>query len=84
MSIYDQNLLSSCVKMLENPNMSSELVKATMIGAIQIIRDRLEAIDSPVLELEISSAEYKKYYHDLFIEHGVEYLKKEILENCNV
>ena len=84
MSIYDQNLLDSCVKMLENPNMSSELVRATMIGAIQIIRDRLEAIDSPILSMDIDATEYKKYYHDLFIEHGVDYLEKEILEATNV
>ena len=84
MSIYDQNLLSSCVNMLENPNMSSELVRATMIGAVQIIRDRLEAIDSPILTLDISASEYKKYYQALFIEHGVDYLEKEILEIHNV
>lgn len=84
MSIYDQNLLSSCVNMLQNPNMSSEIVRETMIGAIQIIRDRLEAIDSPILTMDISKTEYKKYYRDLFIEHGVSHLEDEILENTNV
>ena len=83
MSIYDQNLLSSCVNMLENPNMSSELVRATMIGAIQIIRDRLESINSPILTLDISEDEYIKYYRDLFLLHGVEYLETEIMENLN-
>ena len=64
--------------------MSSGIVRKTMIGAIQIIRDRLEAIDSPVLSQNISEDEYIKYYRDLFIEYGVAHIENEILEDTYV
>ena len=84
MNLFEENLLDSCVDMVRNPNMHSELVRETMCSAIEIVRDRLKAIDSPILSLDITEAEYKKYYKELLIKHDIAHLENDILEDTNV
>ena len=84
MNLFEKNLLNTCVEMMRNPNMNSELVRETTCASLEIVRDRLEVIKSPVLELDVTEAEYNKYFKDLFISHGVaEQFEDKILEDAN-
>ena len=84
MNLFEENLLDSCIEMVRHPNMHSELVRETMCSAIEIVRDRLEAINSPILSLDITEDEYLKYYKELLIKHDIAHLENDILENTNV
>jgi len=64
--------------MLKNPNSSSKLVRKTMCASLLIIQERVEALDSPVLSLEITEEEYNQHLKELFMKHNVSHLKKSI------
>ena len=67
----DLTLLDMCVEMLINPNSCSALVRETMCASLLIIQDRVEALDSPVLSLEISEDEYNQHLEKIFVKYDV-------------
>ena len=75
----DLTLLDMCIDMLKNPNSSSKLVRETMCASLLIIQDRVEALDSPVLSLEITEEEYNQHLEEIFIKYDVMRFKHLLL-----
>ena len=59
---YD-DLFNKMADMIRNPDGYKIIQKLTMIGSIEIIRDRLALSDNPtILDLHISPQEHNKYF----------------------
>lgn len=75
----DLHLLDICIDILRNPNGSSALVTEGMCATLLILKERVKALDSPVLSLDITEEEYNQHFRDLFIEHDINYIRHLIL-----
>ena len=71
----DLLVLDICIDMLREPNSSSELVLETMCSSLLIVKDRIKALDSPILAMDITEEEYNQHFKELFIEHDVTHYK---------
>ena len=71
----DLLVLDICIDMLREPNSSSELVLETMCASLLIVKERIKALDSPILAMDITEEEYNQHFKELFIEHDVTHYK---------
>ena len=83
MTIHEGNLLDSWIEMMKEPDMSSELVQDALIQSVEVVKDRLESANSPILDQDITKDEYDKYFKELFIKHDVAHLETVIFGDCH-
>ena len=74
----DLTLFDMCIDMLKNPNSSSKSITEGMCASLLIIQERIEAIDSPVLALDVTKEEYNKHFKEIFIKHDMMHLKHSL------
>ena len=74
----DLEIFDMCIDMLKNPNSSSKSVTEGMCASLLIIQERIEALNSPVLELDVTKEEYEKHLKEVFIKYDVMHLKKSL------
>ena len=71
----DLLVLDICIDMLREPNCTSALVLETMCSSLLIVKDRIKALNSPILSIDITEEEYNQHFKELFIEHDVTHYK---------
>jgi len=74
----DLEIFEMCIDMLKNPNSSSKSVTEGMCASLLIIQERIEALNSPVLALDVTEEEYNKHFKEIFIKHDIMHLKKSL------
>ena len=71
----DLLVLDICIDMLREPNCTSTLVLETMCASLVIVQERIKALNSPILAMDITQEEYNQHFEELFIEHDVTHYK---------
>ena len=73
------DLFTNVADMIRNPEGYKIIQKLTMIGSIEVIRDRLAITDNPtIFDLDISQKEHNKYFKDMYANCGYDELNYEI------
>lgn len=73
------SLFIKMADMIKNPEDYDTIQKLTMIGSIEVIRDRLAITDNPtIFDLDISQKEHNKYFKDMYANCGYDELNYEI------
>ena len=73
------SLFIKMADMIKNPEDYDTIQKLTMIGSIEVIKDRLAITDNPtIFDLDISQKEHNKYFKDMYANCGYDELNYEI------
>ena len=79
MNNKQDSLLNKMADMIKNPENYDTIQKLTMIGSIEVIKDRLAITDNPtIFDLDISQKEHNKYFKDMYANCGYDELNYEI------
>ncbi len=79
MNNKQDSLLNKMADMIRNPENYDTIQKQTMIGSIEVIRDRLAITDNPtIFDLDISQKKHNKYFKDMYANCGYDELNDEI------
>ena len=72
-------LIFSLINMLRNPEDIADIRIETMCATLEVLLNRIKKVDNSILSIDISEAEFKEYFEELFAKNDLELLGVEIL-----
>ena len=74
-------LIFSLINMLRNPEDIAEIRIETMCATLEVLLSRIKKVDNSILSIDISEAEFREYFEELFAQNELELLGEEILNS---